>query len=160
MNYRKGNLGDCKAIHSLICDMENKELSYDRFYTIYQDQLRDCHYYCLVCEQDSAVIGVLNLRFEAQLHHTEYIAEILEFAVADTYRNKGIGKEMFSQSCQIAKINGCSQIEVACNQLRENTHHFYMREGMNNFHFKFSKRLFEDSVQQNSIENEQNTEVI
>jgi len=151
MNYRKGNLDDCKAIHSLICDMEKKELSYDRFYTIYQDQLRDCHYYCLVCEQDSAVIGVLNLRFEAQLHHTEYIAEILEFAVADTYRNKGIGKEMFSQSCQIAKINGCSQIEVACNQLRENTHHFYMREGMNNFHFKFSKRLFEDSVQQNSI---------
>ena len=151
MNYRKGNLEDCKAVHSLICDMENKELPYERFYAIYQDQLSDCHYYCLVCEQDSAVIGVLNLRFEAQLHHTEHIAEILEFAVADTYRNKGIGKEMFFKSCQIAKINGCSQIEVACNQLREYTHHFYMREGMNNFHFKFSKRLFEDSVQQNSI---------
>ncbi len=151
MNYRKGNLDDCKAIHSLICDMENKELSYDRFYTIYQDQLNDCHYYCLVCEQNSKVIGVLNLRFEAQLHHTEHIAEILEFAVADTYRNKGIGKEMFYQSCQIAKINGCSQIEVACNKLRENTHFFYLREGMNNFHFKFSKRLFEDGAQQNSI---------
>lgn len=77
------------------------------------------------------MIGVLNLRFEAQLHHTEHIAEILEFAVENTYRNKGIGKEMFSQSCQIAKINGSSQIEVACNQLRENTHHFYKREGMN-----------------------------
>ncbi len=151
MNYRKGNLDDCIAIHSLICEMENRELSYDRFYTIYQDQLSDCHYYCLVCEQERAVIGVLNLRFEAQLHHTEQIAEILEFAVADTYRNKGIGKEMFTKSCQIAKINGCSQIEVACNQLRENTHHFYMREGMNNFHFKFSKRLCEDSAQQNSI---------
>jgi len=131
--------------------MENKEFSYDRFYAIYQDQLSDCHYYCLVCEQDGAVIGVLNIRFEAQLHHIEQIAEILEFAVADTYRNKGIGKEMFSQSCQIAKNNGCSQIEVACNQLRENTHHFYTREGMNNFHFKFSKRLFKDSTQQNSI---------
>ena len=72
--------------------------------------------------------------------------------VSPGYRGKkGIGKEMFSQSCQIAKINGCSQIEVACNQLRENTHHFYMREGMNNFHSKFSKRLCEYSAQQNSI---------
>jgi hypothetical protein len=29
MNYRKGNLEDCKAIHSFICDMENRELPYD-----------------------------------------------------------------------------------------------------------------------------------
>ena len=37
MKYRKGNLDDCKAIYSLVCDMENKELSYDRFFAIYRD---------------------------------------------------------------------------------------------------------------------------
>lgn len=131
--------------------MENKELSYDRFCAIYRDQISGCRYYCLVCEQDGAVIGALNMRFEAQLHHTEQIAEILEFAVATKYRNNGIGKEMFAQSCQIARDNGCSQIEVACNQLRKDTHRFYMREGMHNFHFKFSKRLLGDSIQQNAI---------
>lgn len=151
MKCRKGNLDDCKAIYSLICDMEKKELFYDRFCAIYRDQISDCHYYCLVYEQDGTVFGVSNMRFEAQLHHAEYIAEILEFAVANTCRNKGIGKEMFFQSCQIAKDNGCSQIEVACNQLRKNTHRFYMREGMQNFHFKFSKQLFDESIQQNAI---------
>jgi PhnO protein len=151
MEYRKSNLDDCKAIYSLICEMENKELSYDRFCAIYRDQISDSHYYCLVCEENGMVIGVLNIRFEEQLHHTENIAEILEFAVANTSRNKGIGKEMFSQSCQIAKDYGCQQIEVACNQLRKNTHRFYIREGMQNFHFKFSKQLFDEGIQQNAI---------
>lgn len=151
MKYRKSSLEDCKAIYSLICDMENTELPYDRFCEIYRDQLTDGHYYCLVCEQDDVVVSALNLRFELQLHHTERIAEILEFAVAPTCRNKGIGKEMLARSCQIAEDNGCSQIEVDCNQLREDTHRFYMREGMQNFHYKFSKRLLGDNIQQNRI---------
>ncbi|MDW2796898.1 GNAT family N-acetyltransferase [Clostridium boliviensis] len=146
MKYRKSDLDDCKAIYSLICELENRELPYERFCTIYRKQLSDCNYYCLVCEQDDIVIGVLNIRFESQLHHAEHIAEILEFAVSNTCRSKGIGKELFSQSCEIAKDNGCSHIEVACNQIRKNTHRFYMREGMHNLHFKFSKRLFEDSI--------------
>ena len=83
--------------------------------------------------------------------HTEQIAEILEFAVASACRNNGIGKEMFFRSCQIAEDNGCTQIEVDCNQLRIDTHRFYMREDMHNFHFKFSKRLVGDNIQQNII---------
>ncbi len=151
MKFRKSNLNDCKAIYSLICDMENKELAYDMFNEIYQEQVSDCKYYCLVCEHESMVIGVLNMRFEAQLHHAERIAEILEFAVATTCRNMGIGRKMFSQGCQIASDNDCSQIELACNQLRKDTHRFYLREGMHNFHFKFSKRLADDDLRENAL---------
>lgn len=149
--YRKSTLDDCKAAYLLICDMENKELSYDRFETIYRDQINDCRYYCLVCEQDGMVIGLLNIRFEEQLHHGERIAEILEFAIAPLYRNKGIGKKMFAHSCRIARENGCYQIEVACNQLRKDTHRFYIRQGMHNFHFKFSKQLAGDNTPENII---------
>jgi PhnO protein len=151
MIYRKSALNDCKAIYSLICDMENKKLPYERFKAIYHDQINDRHYYCLVCEEDGIVIGVLNIRFEEQLHHSERIAEILEFAVASAYRNKGVGKEMFAQSCQIARENGCFQIEVACNQLRKDTHRFYVREGMHNFHFKFSRQLSGDDAPNNIL---------
>lgn len=151
MVYRKSTLEDCKAVYALICDMENKELPYDKFEKIYHNQINDSHYYCLVCEQDSMVIGALNMRFEEQLHHAERITEILEFAVDTTCRNMGIGKEMISQSCQIAKDIGCSQIEVACNKLRKDTHRFYIREGMHNFHFKFSKQLIGDNVQENVL---------
>ncbi len=149
--YRKSTLDDCRVIYSLICDMENKKLPYDKFEKIYHNQINDYHYYCLACEQDGMVIGALNMRFEEQLHHAERIAEILEFSVNSTCRNKGIGKEMFFQSCQIAKDNGCSQIEVACNQLRKDTHRFYMKEGMHNFHFKFSKQLIGNDVKENSL---------
>lgn len=151
MMYRKSTLDDCKVVYSLICGMENKELPYGRFEEIYLEQVNDHHYYALVCEEEGIVIGLLNMRFEKQLHHSEGIAEILEFAVASTYRNKGVGKDMLAQSCQIAKDNGCFQIEVACNQLRQDTHRFYMREGMHNFHFKFSKRLAGDDTQGNAL---------
>jgi PhnO protein len=131
--------------------MEGKELPYNRFEEIYNNQINDSCYYCLICEQDNNVIGMLNLRFEVQLHHSERVAEVLEFAISSAYRSKGIGKEMFTQSCEIAKSNGCSQIEVACNQLRKDTHRFYLRESMHNFHFKFSKRLVGDDAQENAL---------
>lgn len=151
MKYRKSILQDSQEIYSLICDLENRELPYDAFDAIYHDQISDGHYYCLVCEQRGKVVGMLNMRFEEQLHHTERIAEILEFAIDESCRNMGIGKEMFEQSCQIAVDNGCSQIEVACNQLRKDTHRFYEREGMHNFHFKFSKRLANNDSPENIL---------
>lgn len=149
--YRKASLDDCEKVYGLICDMENKQLSYAKFNSIYQKQLGNSYYYCLICEHDDNVIGVLNLRFEEQLHHSERIAEIMEFAVDSAYRKQGIGKEMFAYACQLAKDFGCSQIEVACNQLRMDTHRFYLREGMHNFHYKFSKLLIGDDVEENSI---------
>ena len=148
---RKGNINDCEAVYHLICEMEGKELPYRRFSEIYQEQIGSEHYYCLVCEQENKVIGMLNLRFEEHLHHSEWIAEIMEFAVDSSYRSKGIGKEMFSNACQLAKDRGCTQVEVACNQLRTNTHRFYLREGMHNFHFKFSKTLVGADTPVNAI---------
>jgi len=149
--YRKGTIHDCKEVYNLICEMEQKQLSFDRFSAIYQKQISDKNFYCLVCERENHVIGVLNLRFEEQLHHSEYIAEIMEFAVDSTCRNQGIGKEMFAKACELAKDFGCAQIEAACNQLRVNTHRFYLREGMHNFHFKFSKSLAGNDTAQNTI---------
>ena len=74
-------------------------------------------------------------------HHAGRIAEIMEFVVKAGYRDKGYGKDLFSYACQRAEARGCIQIEVACNQLRKDTHRFYLREGMKNYHFKFSKGL-------------------
>lgn len=149
--YRKGRIEDCKEIYGLICEMENRELPFERFYEIFRDQLSDNRYYCLVWDFQDQVMGVLNLRFEEQLHHGGLIGEIMEFAVMPRYRKQGIGKEMFSEACRIAKERGCMQIEVACNQLRTDTHRFYNREGMHNFHFKFSKPLTGSDTPMNVI---------
>lgn len=147
--YRKGNLDDCKKIYSLICQLECKQLPFDTFSIIYKKQLSSKNYYCLVCEYNNDVIGVLNLRFEEQLHHSECIAEIMEFVVNSSYRKKGIGKEMFDYACELAKNSGCAQIEADSNQLRADAHRFYLREGMNNSHYKFCKKLLGDDISDN-----------
>ena len=144
--YRKSEEKDCKAIYDLICDMENKQLPYDIFEEIYRNQLARKDMYCIILEENGKVQAMLNLRFEEQLHHCEKIAEIMEFVVDAGSRDIGVGKEVLEEACRVAQEYGCSQIEVACNQLRKDTHRFYEREGMHNFHYKFSRRLMgEDS---------------
>ena len=149
--FRKATIEDCKKTYDLICDMENKELPYDRFEDIFTGQINSENYYCLIDEREGNVIAELNLRFEDQLHHADRIAEIMEFAVDPEWRNKGVGKDMLEEACLIAKEHECIQIEVACNQLRTDTHRFYLREGMKNYHFKFSKLLDGDDEGENIL---------
>lgn len=145
--YRKSEEKDGKAIYDLICDMENKQLPYDVFEEMYRNQLERKDMYCIIREEKGKVQAMLNLRFEEQLHHCEKIAEIMEFVVDAGCREIGVGKEVLAEACRVAAEYGCSQIEVACNQLRKDTHRFYEREGMHNFHYKFSRRLMgEDSI--------------
>ena len=149
--FRKAILQDCKEIYALVCSLEDKQLSHEKFLLIYQQQIENKNYYCLVLEKEKRIIAILNLRFEYQLHHAERIAEIMEFSVDASYRNHGLGREMFAKACQIAKEHGCVQIEVACNQLRSQAHRFYLREGMNNFHYKFSKSLVTNDIKENKL---------
>ena len=149
--FKKATAADCRAVYDLICDLECKQLPYDRFSEIFSGQIADDRFYCLLFESGSKVVGVLNLRFEEQLHHASRIAEILEFSVDASCRGKGIGRQMFAEACRIAQAFGCSQIELATNQLRLDAHRFYTREGMHNFHYKFSKSFLDPGVQENAI---------
>lgn len=139
--YRKAEPADCDDIYGLICDLEGTMLPKERFYGIFASQTGDERYYCLLSEEDGRTVGVLNLRFEDQLHHAGKIAEIMEFAVDKGFRNKGIGKAMIEKARDIAAEHGCIRMEAACNQLRTDTHRFYLREGFRNFHYKFSRPL-------------------
>lgn len=149
MVYRKATLMDCEKVYSLICELEGRKLPFEKFREIYCKQINSKDYYCLLGERDNDILAVLNLRFEEQLHHAECIAEIMEFAVYPACRSQGIGKQMLEKAVRIAEAYGCAQIEVACNQLRTASHRFYLREGMKNSHYKFSKRLVRDTAQGN-----------
>ncbi|MDD3705707.1 MAG: GNAT family N-acetyltransferase, partial [Clostridiaceae bacterium] len=91
---RIAKLSDINVIYDLICDMENTILDYEKFQEVLKKYLEDDRYLCFVAEHSGTVIGCLNLRIEYQLHHTAKIAEILELAVIDKYRSKGVGKEL------------------------------------------------------------------
>ena len=148
---RAAGEADGEAVYRLICDMENRALPREPFFEIYREQLQSrCHHF-LTAERDGRVVGVLHLRTEAQLHHSGRVAEILELAVDSACQSQGIGRDLFLSACQLARDKGCLQIEVACNQLRTNTHRFYAREGMHNFHFKFSMPLTGEGPVENAI---------
>ena len=151
MKYRKSISEDCEKIYSLVCGLENKELPFDKFQKIYSEQVNNKSFYCLVAENNNEILAFLNLRFEEQLHHCERIAEIMEFFVNPAYRSQGIGKQMFAEATRIAKAYGCLQLELASNQLRTDAHRFYLREGMRNFHYKFSQRLTGEAFSENAI---------
>lgn len=142
MTYRKANLTDSKELYELICDLEEKMLSYEKFYDILNEQLQDRqHYYFLLCEDEERVLGILNLRFERQLHHAGPVAEILEFYTVPDKRRQGLGNGLFEKAVEIAKEFGCRQIEADCSRRREETHRFYERHGMETSHIKFTMAL-------------------
>lgn len=135
---RKSGFQDCDAIYALVCDMENKVLHYEAFRQIYSAQLTSGNYTCLVFVEDGDVVGCLNLRMEAQLHHAGKVCEVMELAVREDCRGKGIGRQLFDAACSWARDNGGGQIELCCNRLRTRAHKFYASCGMHNFHYKFS----------------------
>ena len=149
--YRKSMEKDCRAVYDLICDLEKKQLPYGEFEKIYLNQLQKENMYCLIEEEAGKVRAMLNLRFEEQLHHCEKIAEVMEFVVSPDCRGQNVGKKMFAEAKKITLEKGCSPIELATNQLRKDAHKFYAREGMHNFHYKFSKRLIGEDSEDNIL---------
>ena len=149
--FCKAGPEDVRRVYELICGMEQRELPYVEFERIFMEQLEDRNYYCMVCRLEGETIAVLNLRFEKQLHHAGRLGEIMEFAVDERHRARGLGGEMFRCACALAGERGCIQLEVACNRLRRDTHRFYLREGMQNFHYKFSLPLTGEAGTENRL---------
>lgn len=139
---RLGTMADCRAVYSLICELEDYEFNYTDFERIYGEMMQRSDFYSvLIAQKGDEVLGVATLRFEDQLHHCEKIAEIMEFSVTATHRSCGIGSAIFEEACKLAKDKGCAQIEVSSNRVRERAHRFYERLGMLNTHVKLCKPL-------------------
>lgn len=67
------------GVYELICLLVGHDLDEKTFAAIYERQLEDPNHYCLVDDRDGVLYGVMNMRFEEQLHHGGTTAEIIEF---------------------------------------------------------------------------------
>lgn len=152
VQVRHASGADAEAVYELFCDMEQTRLPHGSFVEILEGQLADArHHLVLVAERDGHVVGALHLRMEPQLHHTAWVAEVMELAVAKGSRSGGIGHELLARASELAREAGCVQMEVACNRLRERAHAFYRREGMRDFHLKFSRPLVGEAPEENAL---------
>lgn len=146
---------DIASIYELTCEMEQTRLDIASFEDVYLELLDEPSHLFLVAErtgeQPGGSVGFIHLRIEPQLHHVGLIAEVMELAVADGTRSQGIGSKLLAHAEDLARERGCLQIEVACNQLRTRAHAFYERDGMHNFHYKFSKPLAGEDAGENRL---------
>jgi PhnO protein len=96
--------------------------------------------YLLAFESEEPA-GFISCHAQWLLHHAALIGEIQEMIVAEKFRSKGVGKLLIAELIEAAKSNGIHQLEVTSNKRREKAHQFYLREGFEQSHFKFTKTL-------------------
>jgi GNAT superfamily N-acetyltransferase len=75
------------------------------------------------------ILGFLSLHFIPQIALQGDFARISYFAVDESTRGKGVGKEMEEYCTRLARERGCHLIEVHCHTRRVRAHDFYFRQG-------------------------------
>lgn len=138
---RFGCAKDAAAVYRLICALEDAAFPRARFDQLYLAQCADERIFSLVWEEDGEVIGFANVRMEDQLYHCARIAEIMELAVEEGCRGRGIGTVLFDRACALSAQAGCVQIELSCSCARHDAHRFYARKGMCLSHRRYIKTL-------------------
>jgi GNAT superfamily N-acetyltransferase len=92
--------------------------------------LRDPAEALLVYEDDNGpVLGFLSLHFIPQVALDGDFARISYFAIDESARSKGIGKEMEEYATRLAGERNCHLVEVHCHTRRVRAHEFYSRQG-------------------------------
>lgn len=137
VGIRKATLVDKEGIYRLMIELEEEELDKKAFSEIYKSNIANPQVVYLVYEEEERLLGFISIHIQKLLHHVATIAEVQELIVNESLRGKGIGRRLFDEAKNVAKANGCLQLEVCCNQKRKASHLFYEAQGMKNSHYKF-----------------------
>ena len=129
------------GIYALLCALEGEEIDKARFETVYLNNLENRDIYYLVAVENGAVAGFASLHIQQLLHHGGAVGEIQEIVVASEYRGQGMGSELYKSIKQIAVEQNCVLLEVCCNKIRTESHNFYLKQGMQGTHYKFTMWL-------------------
>jgi PhnO protein len=136
LQIRPATREDEETIYRMICDLEKKELSRTDFNQVFQTNLTQERICYLIAELENEPVGMGSCHVQLLLHHVCMVAEIQEMYVAPEHRSKEIGKALVEQLIVFAKSKGALQIEVTSNNIRENAHRFYQKEGFKKSHVK------------------------
>ena len=77
----------------------------------------------------ASILGFLSLHFIPQIALQGDFARISYFAVDETARSEGIGRQLEEYATALARERGCALLEVHCHTRRAKAHAFYFRQG-------------------------------
>ncbi len=96
----------------------------------------------LVAEQDSVVIGTLQLTFVQHLLNQGMRRAVLEaMFVHPDHRGSGVGSAMVRFAMKAAREARCGSLELTSNKSRDRAHRFYERLGFRATHEGFKLAL-------------------
>lgn len=136
LNIRPATEKDEEIIYNMICDLEDKELDRELFNNVFHTNLSLDRIQYLIAEFDGEPVGMGSCHTQLLLHHVCVVAEIQEMYVSPQHRSKQIGKALVEKLIDFAKSKNAQQIEVTSNNIRENAHRFYQKEGFKKSHVK------------------------
>ena len=144
MNIRSAQIEDINKISELMLQVAKihsnarkdifKEKSIEEIKTEVNNRINDKEN-ILVAEENNNIHGVIIYKIKEVKEHINLkdrtILWIDELVVDEKVRNKGIGKNLFSEVKKIAKERNYDAVELNCWNFNERAIHFYKRCGMN-----------------------------
>lgn len=94
----------------------------------------------LVAEDNGNIVGFISCHGQVLLHHMGWAYEIQEMFVDAAYRGKGVGKRLLTQLETTLQDTDYDVLEVTSKHIREGAHAFYMANGYEHTHRKFTKK--------------------
>lgn len=136
LQIRPATEKDEEIVYNMICDLEDKELDRESFNNVFHTNLSQDRIQYVIAELDEEPVGMGSCHTQLLLHHACVVAEIQEMYVSPQHRSKEIGKAIVGKLIDFAKSKNALQIEVTSNNVRENAHRFYQKEGFKKSHVK------------------------
>ena len=141
IQIRKAENKDFKIIYNFINELENAIFDEKIQQVIFSENLKNENIIYVLAFQNDEPAGFISCHAQWLLHHAALIGEIQEMIVAEKFRSQGVGKLLIAELIALAKSKGINQLEVASSKKRESAHRFYLREGFDQSHFKFTRTI-------------------
>jgi len=101
------------------------------------NQMFSQNYTCYGIFDKNKIIGVFGI-WEMTRHYAGKMYEVDHIVIAEEYRGKGIGKQLFSFIDELARKNKAATVELNTYVENFRSHKFYMNEGyvIRGYHFQ------------------------
>ncbi len=141
IELRPARLNDADALYKLICELKQTTFDRDAFLSGLARNLDDPQLFYQLALLDNHPVGMISLQMQFHLHHVRWIGEVQELVVMPEARGHNIGQRLLAWAEGKAREWDAELLELSCGALRKDAHRFYLREGHEPTHMRFTKRL-------------------
>lgn len=141
VELRPATLADSDAVYALMCELKQAEFDRSRFNVGFASNLENHNLCYQLAVLNDEVVGMIGLHMQFHLHHVNWVGEIQELVVMPQARGHGVGHKLLVWAQEEARVAGAELTELSTSTGRLDAHRFYLREGYQQTHFRFTKPL-------------------